>query len=128
VGHEGNNEWFNVRRWSLCFYYYCKVIKKIMLERKYLKQLKESVRIEDSDFYLCEVTGISTKAIAFHHVVKKSHGGSDDRDNLISCDWYVHSTFHDGYRNFKRYLAELKIYNAKELYLKMGGKRTNIEE
>ena len=99
-----------------------------MLNRKYHKELKESVRIDDTDFFLCEVTGMSTRRIAFHHVILKSHGGSDDRSNLISCDWYVHSTFHDGFKTFRRYLAELNIYNAAELYLKMGGKRINIEE
>lgn len=92
------------------------------MNSKQLKKFKEDLRIDDSDWFKCELTGISTKNIAFHHIVKRSQQGSDDRLNLIGVDWYVHSTFHDGFKTFKRYLGELGIGNAEELYERMGGK------
>lgn len=92
-----------------------------MADNKLMAKYKQSCRIDDSRFFKCELTGITTPLLASHHVIKRSQGGDESRENILCVDYFLHDDFHSGYRNFDRHLNGYGITNSAELWLKMGG-------
>ena len=98
-----------------------------MANDKLVAQYKEAQRIDDTKFFCCELTGITTRQLAGHHIVKRSQQGDESRENIICLDYWIHDMFHAGYRNFAKELEKYGIRNVEELWARMGGKIEQVE-
>ena len=94
-----------------------------MSYEKTVKKLREACRIDDSEFFRCQLTGKTCRMVYPHHMIKRSQGGSDDESNLIMVDTFVHGAYHDGERVFSKHIEAIGLKNkAKNLYKIMDGK------
>lgn len=92
-----------------------------MANNKLMSRYKKECQIDDSRYYRCELTSITSPWLASHHIVRRSQGGDESRENILCMDYTIHEMFHAGYSNFAKHLESLGFDNSAELWRKCGG-------
>ena len=72
--------------------------------QKYIKNYMKARNLAPSDIVACEYCGKQANDI--HHIVFRSHGGTDDYSNLIALDRDCHRRAHSS-KSFNVILKEI---------------------
>lgn len=96
------------------------------MDSKQPPRIKDPVllRLLKFEFDCCEITGVTTD-LHLHHVIFKSHGGDDIRENIICISESVHTPYHQGNARIKllvaRHVDEFRPDVACYIAEKLGG-------
>lgn len=72
--------------------------------QKYIKNYMKACNLAPSDIVACECCG--ALAVDIHHIVFRSHGGTDDYSNLIALDRDCHRKAHSS-KEFNERLKQI---------------------
>lgn len=67
--------------------------------RKHAKNYLNYFNLGEQDFIYCEYSfvelGVMIRADDLHHIIYRSHGGSDEFENIIALSRNIHNKAHD---------------------------------
>ena len=61
------------------------------------------------DARLCRLCGAHSEVLHVHHIVYRSQGGKNTRDNLVSLDWRCHDRVHSNKRIWLPVLQQVAV-------------------
>lgn len=76
----------------------------------------------DRDGWKCRYCG-NRNGLHPHHVIYRSHGGSDNMNNLLTLCWKCHRAIHDGFLGLT--VLEVLLFDLRIRFKRMRGWKPN---